>query len=811
MKNQNNNRRDKRNKKKGLVLAFAVLVCLIGMIAMFRTVLSFEKVPEPEKYDVIVRIHDQSSVYGEELATEFDFDFEIVNQRLIISKNDLKNMCIFEKAEGDEVGTYTITGKLRNTSQIDIKFINGMYTITKARYDMSGIKFEDATFKYDGQLHKIEIQGELPEGVAVKYANNEAKEIGEYDAIASFEGDYKNYYTIPNMTAKLVIGTQDSMGGDITIFDDDTIISTTKPGNTWKPGNTGKPPVENKPGNPSTPDKPTNPDDQEPESTVDVVVYVKNVTTMYGKPLVSNFDFSFEILNKDVKVTKAELAKNLRLNKENGNNAGKYAIFGEYTNTNLKVNIVPGTYTITKAKYDMSSVAFKDATFKYDGKNHCVLIEGQLPEGVTVTYVNNQGMKVGKYVATAKFAGDTKNYEPIPDMFATLTIEAKGNGSGGSSEQEPPIKQEDVVVYINDETSVYGEPIVQDFDFNFKVLNKDIKVTKQELAKKLTISKEAGKNAGKYAINGTYNSSDLVVRIVPGTYTIQKAVYDMSQVSFNNKTAQFAGKDVVYYVTITGTLPEGVSVHYRDNTASEVGTYHAVAIFTGDYNNYYMIPNMTATLTITLPSAGGDESKDDTENGVENTPTLPDPDDEDKEDLPDIEETPDLPDPDEEDKDDLPDIEETPKDPVPVLPEPGEEDKGELPDIEETPKDPTPVLPEPGEENKGELPDVELTPTELPEPKDKPKQDVPKIEQTPTVVEPQNQSSVPQEVTTANVVNVMETRVVLTRQGNFNEGLNIDMMAVLLSNTGSKKMQNVSYEKAFNDNKTPFLEIKGVI
>ena len=84
-----------------------------------------------------------------------------------------------------------------------------------------------------------------------------------------------------------------------------------------------------------------------------------------------------------------------------------------------------GDWTIEKATYDMDGVSFEDATFTYDdGKTFRLEIAGDLPEGVTVSYENNDQWETGTYVVTATFTGDADNYEPIEPMTATLTIAA---------------------------------------------------------------------------------------------------------------------------------------------------------------------------------------------------------------------------------------------------------------------------------------------------------------------------------------------------------------------------------------------------
>lgn len=83
------------------------------------------------------------------------------------------------------------------------------------------------------------------------------------------------------------------------------------------------------------------------------------------------------------------------------------------------------TLKITKGVYDMRNVAFVSKTYTYDGNEKQVFISGTLPEGVTVSYRNNKATNAGIYLANAVFSYDDKNYEPIDEMTARLTINRK--------------------------------------------------------------------------------------------------------------------------------------------------------------------------------------------------------------------------------------------------------------------------------------------------------------------------------------------------------------------------------------------------
>ncbi len=79
-------------------------------------------------------------------------------------------------------------------------------------------------------------------------------------------------------------------------------------------------------------------------------------------------------------------------------------------------------FRIAKADYDMSGVTFPGKTVGYDGEEHSISIEGELPEGVRASYEGNGKTDVGDYRVTVSFTGDTENYHPIPSMHATLSI-----------------------------------------------------------------------------------------------------------------------------------------------------------------------------------------------------------------------------------------------------------------------------------------------------------------------------------------------------------------------------------------------------
>lgn len=82
------------------------------------------------------------------------------------------------------------------------------------------------------------------------------------------------------------------------------------------------------------------------------------------------------------------------------------------------------TAAISKANVDMSGILFADKTVIHNGKAHSILIDGALPDGITVSkYIGNGQANEGTYTITVKFTiADTANYNVPADKTATLTI-----------------------------------------------------------------------------------------------------------------------------------------------------------------------------------------------------------------------------------------------------------------------------------------------------------------------------------------------------------------------------------------------------
>ncbi len=68
---------------------------------------------------------------------------------------------------------------------------------------------------------------------------------------------------------------------------------------------------------------------------------------------------------------------------------------------------------------EITGVSFSSLSFDYDSTEKSIVVAGELPSGVTVSYQNNKGINAGVYNATATLNGD--GYKELK-LYATLTI-----------------------------------------------------------------------------------------------------------------------------------------------------------------------------------------------------------------------------------------------------------------------------------------------------------------------------------------------------------------------------------------------------
>ena len=98
-----------------------------------------------------------------------------------------------------DVGSHTVTATLLGKGYETLILTA---TLTIVGKTITGVKLEDKMFVYDGSSHSLTVEGSVPNGVSITYANNSRIEVGEQIVTATLSGI--NYATL-TLTATLKI------------------------------------------------------------------------------------------------------------------------------------------------------------------------------------------------------------------------------------------------------------------------------------------------------------------------------------------------------------------------------------------------------------------------------------------------------------------------------------------------------------------------------------------------------------------------------------------------------------------------------
>ncbi|MDE7162630.1 MAG: hypothetical protein K2O44_00940 [Clostridia bacterium] len=294
-------------------------------------------------------------------------------------------------------------------------------------------------------------------------------------------------------------------------------------------------------------------------------------------------------------------------------NAGTYNITLSFTHSNANYNTIsttiPATLKIDKAT--VTGITFaSEVKPEITGTTYTLEATGY-PGWVTVDYycdgvLFTGASAAGEYDITAKFtidAAHAPNYEPIPDMTKTLTISDK-----------PPVEGAENIVVPSAITETYtGSPV----DYAAQNVPGGVEVTYEIEKDGAVFSGTDIINVGVYTVTVKFKTAADKAPIADKTCTVTvvKADVDMSGVKFEDLTVAYDGKE--HTLTYTGTLPTvpAITVTYvvKDSTElsfTEIGTYEFTATFThGDTDNYNLIEDKTATLTISDASILGITAK----------------------------------------------------------------------------------------------------------------------------------------------------------------------------------------------------------
>ena len=224
----------------------------------------------------------------------------------------------------------------------------------------------------------------------------------------------------------------------------------------------------------------------------------------------------------------------------------------------------------TPSKEDFKNVYFDDVTVTYDGLEHILGNVRGAPLGTTITYIGKEAhIDVGSYEATALLVKEGFNDKTLK---ATLTINKAS----------------------------FENITFADASFEYDGAAHSIYVTGAPSFATVTYSNNGKTDIGTYTVTATISATNYVA--LTKTATLRITGKKITGITLEDATFPYDGKS--HSLTISGELPNGVSVTYTNNGKTDSGTYTVKATLSG---TGYDSLTLTATLTITpveLPNSG---------------------------------------------------------------------------------------------------------------------------------------------------------------------------------------------------------------
>ncbi len=242
---------------------------------------------------------------------------------------------------------------------------------------------------------------------------------------------------------------------------------------------------------------------------------------------------------------------------------GDSTVIAKYLDTTVSVPV-----SVSKAKYDISGIAFISSQLVYNGYVQTLSYSGILPTGLDgiplrATVVGG-GADVGTYTVTLLFESDSVEYYIPESIRATLTV--------------LPFEAECIWA---DTTFVYDGQVKSPTAYYVDVFGRKVY---------LSVSGERSL-AGKYtAVALTPDSSYKLIN-EKQEYEILKADYDFSAILWSDGNFVYNGEEREVLLT---NLPDGVSVLvYTNNKGTQAGKYVAGVSLSYDTLNYNPPPKIT--------------------------------------------------------------------------------------------------------------------------------------------------------------------------------------------------------------------------
>ncbi|MEK6495276.1 MBG domain-containing protein [Myroides odoratimimus] len=564
----------------------------------------------------------------------------------IIANNIPNNITVkYGKNNHHEVGNYQVKASFY-FKNILLGTKTAFLTIEKAR--ITGVTFNKTSVLYNGEPHTLLLNGELPSGVTAVYSNNKHTNAGTYKATVKLTGDNYITSTRTNTLTIMPIDLAQIIEFKSQSFKYDGVIRFLKISSplpkelkvSYK--NNGQNTIGNhkveatiKGSDNYTPMPYTLSatlsitEDQEELPSLDNVVFEHKTETYTGKII------SIEATNLPDLVT-------VKYNQNEYINSGTYQVIASFYFKDILVGTKSATLTIEKAR--ITGVTFSKKEVTYDGKEHELLLEGELPLGVTATYKNNIHKNAGTYKASVTLTGDNyitstrSNELTILPADITQLVELKSesfiyDGKPKSLVITGKIPQELTLTYQNNKQTEIGNhkvtatlsgsdnytpmpytlsatlsitkkqeeelPSLDDVIFEHKTETYTGEVISIEATNlphnvRVAYDKNHYTDAGVYQVIASFYFKDILVGTKSATLTIEKA--RITGVTFSKKEVTYDGKE--HELLLEGELPLGVTATYKNNIHKNAGVHKASVTLTGDN---YITSTRSNELTI-LPA-----------------------------------------------------------------------------------------------------------------------------------------------------------------------------------------------------------------
>ncbi|PRY84331.1 choice-of-anchor Q domain-containing protein, partial [Mongoliibacter ruber] len=562
----------------------------------------------------------------------------------------------YENNGRTNVGNQQVTARITGSNFNDL-VLTADLTITPAT--ITGITFEDDSFVFDGTEKTLEIAGTLPDGASVDYENNGRTNVGNQQVTARITGSNFNDLVL---TAELTITPATITGitfeDDSFVFDGTektlAIAGTLPDGATVDYENNGRTDV----GNQQVTARITSSNFNDLVLTAELIITPAAITEITFE----DDSFVFDGTEKILEIA-GTLPDGASVDYENNGrtNVGNQQVTARITGSNFNDLVLTAELTITPAT--ITGITFEDDSFVFDGTEKTLEITGTLPDGVSVDYENNGRTDVGNQQVTARITGSnfndlvlTAELEITPATITGITFEDASfvfDGTEKTLEIAGTLPDGATVDYENNgRTNVGNQQVtarITGSNFNDLVLTAELTITPTTITgitfeddsfvfdgseKTLEIAGTLPDGATvDYENNGRTNvgNQQVTARITGSNFndlvlTAELTITPATITGITFEDGSFVFDETEKTIEITGTLPDGTSVAYEDNTRTNVGSQQATATISGaNYNTLVLTADLTITpATITgITFEDGSFVFDESEITIEISGTLP--------------------------------------------------------------------------------------------------------------------------------------------------------------------------------------------